>query len=514
MKVRNSFLSLVLCTSIAVHALNPIVIKGHKFFDTVTKSQFFVKGVAYQPRSGDSADKDPLIDASACARDASLMAKIGMNVVRVYEVDPKVNHDACMKSFADNGIYLLLDIPTPTFSINRSNPQYDVAQYTAYMATIDAFSQYDNMLAFIAGNEVTNDKTNTEASPFVKAIIRDAKRYIKTTQRRKIPVGYASNDDSYIRDAIKDYFVCGEEDSQADFFGMNLYEWCGDSTFEKSGFADRTKEFENYSKPVFLSEYGCNLVTPRVFGEVSALYGPSMTQVWSGGVVYEWTQESNNYGLVKIDGSTGKVELLQDYTNLQNALAKVNPQGVSMDSVNEQRPTLACPPITDNWKASAELPPTPSEGTCECMQSNLACTTSQTLSDMAMISTSSTNSSIIGTQIDTLCGQVSCKDIESNGGTGSYGAYSFCSPVQKLGYLYNSYVQGNKASQCEFEGFAQQVQPKRNDIMKCSMIAPKMTSIHSSAGGPQKSNASLNHSKPWVSLATLSIGLILTRLLF
>lgn len=129
-------------------------------------------------------------------------------------MDPRRNHDACMKSFEDAGIYLLLDIATPKFSINRKAPEYGVHLYNSYKATVDAFSKYNNLIAFIAGNEVTNDKTNTLASAYVKASLRDIKVYLKNTKSRKIPVGYASNDDEFIRDAIKDYFNCGEEDSQ------------------------------------------------------------------------------------------------------------------------------------------------------------------------------------------------------------------------------------------------------------------------------------------------------------
>lgn len=119
-----------------------------------------------------------------------------------------------MKSFADAGIYLLLDIATPHFSINRKSPEYGVHLYDAYKGTVDAFAKYDNVVGFIAGNEVTNDKTNTQASAYVKAALRDIKHYIKNSKQRSIPVGYASNDDEYIRDDIKDYFNCGDVESQ------------------------------------------------------------------------------------------------------------------------------------------------------------------------------------------------------------------------------------------------------------------------------------------------------------
>src|ERR1700761_9455160 len=65
-----------------------------------------------------------------------------------------------------------------------------------------------------------------------------------------------------------------------------------------------------------LSEYGCNKNT-RKFEEVAALYGSQMTPVYSGGLVYEYSQEEANYGLVDING--GSVTERDDFTALQSA---------------------------------------------------------------------------------------------------------------------------------------------------------------------------------------------------
>lgn len=80
--------------------------------------------------------------------------------------------------------------------------------------------------------------------------------------------------------------------------------------------------FSNASIPVFFSEYGCNDPSPRVFDEVEALYSPRMT-VMSGGLVYEWSQEDNNYGLVDIY-SNGSAQLRSDYNSLQNQYSRIN----------------------------------------------------------------------------------------------------------------------------------------------------------------------------------------------
>lgn len=245
------------------------------------------------------------------------------------------------------------------------------------------------------------------------------------------------------------------------------------STFEKSGFKDRTQELENYSKPVFLSEYGCNLVTPRGFSEVGAIYGPQMTDVWSGGVVYEWTQENNRYGLVKISES-GEVEVMPDYTSLLEEMSKVHPKGVMMDDYHEERSASSCPEINANWKASSSLPPTPSDGACECMVQNMNCVAS----DKVVSAVGGSGNSTLGTQLDTMCGLVSCSEISGDPEKGVYGAFSFCPSRDKLSWLYNLKAKEMKkaesANSCDYEGLGQEITPKRNDLTACAKIAPKM----------------------------------------
>lgn len=60
--------------------------------------------------------------------------------------------------------------------------------------------------------------------------------------------------------------------------------------------------------------YGCNEVLPRNFDEVPVLYTNDMIDVFNGGLVYEFTQEANNYGLVEILPN-GDVKLLRDFCN-------------------------------------------------------------------------------------------------------------------------------------------------------------------------------------------------------
>ncbi|RUS13419.1 Glucanosyltransferase-domain-containing protein [Endogone sp. FLAS-F59071] len=462
-------LLLTIILYVPVHSIDPMVIKGYKFFNSVTMNQFFIKGVAYQPLGQNAAFQDPLAQPQACQRDVPLMKNLSLNAIRVYAVDATQNHDACMQSLASAGIYLILDLDNPANSIDRSDPMYYLNMYNSMTATVDAFASYNNTLAFFAGNEVVNSNTTTDASPFAKAMLRDAKAYIKNTKQRYIPVGYASNDDASIRKQLLDYFNCGDPSVQADFYGVNLYEWCGNTVnFNTSGYAARTNDFSNYSVPVILSEYGCNLVTPRTFPEVAAIYGPEMTNVWSGGIVYEWTEEANNYGLVQIT-TNGTATILPDYTNFQKAIAAVNPQGVQMNQFSSSRQSQQCPPMGPAWAASTTLPPTPSAGTCQCMVSSLSCVSSTQVQ---------TNTTTLGQQLDVVCGLVPCTDVSVNGTTGVYGKYSFCNPQDKLSYEYNLYYNyyNQAPTACNFAGNAKLVSPQRQSDQSCSNSTSTPTS--------------------------------------
>lgn len=94
------------------------------------------------------------------------------------------------------------------------------------------------------------------------------------------------------------------------------------ANYEASSYNEVVDDFSSTSEPIFFSEYGCNKVEPRVWDEVSVIYG-NMTSVMSGGIVYEYTQEDNDYGLVNLyDNGTASVKV--DYDNLQKAYAKLD----------------------------------------------------------------------------------------------------------------------------------------------------------------------------------------------
>jgi hypothetical protein len=239
---------------------------------------------------------DPLADEASCARDLPYLLELNTNVVRVYAVDPNADHSGCMNLFGNAGIYVLADLSSPDQSINRDSPSWDTGLYTYYTTVVDSLANYTNTLGFFAGNEVANSANTTGSSAFVKAAVRDMKSYISSKGYRSIPVGYSAADVVSIRVQLADYLNCGAQSDAIDFFGDNVYEWCGDSSYTESGYDDITAEFSNYSVPYFFSEYGCNTVQPRTFTNVPVMYGPKMDGFLTGGVVYEYFQGANNFG--------------------------------------------------------------------------------------------------------------------------------------------------------------------------------------------------------------------------
>lgn len=239
---------------------------------------------------------DPLADTARCTVDIPLMKKLNMNAIRVYAIDPTLDHTTCMQMLMDNDIYIVADLSEPGSSIDRNTPSWDIDLYRRYTSVIDFFAPYDNVIGFFAGNEVSNSANNTAASAFVKAAVRDMKSYIRNKKYRQMYVGYATNDDQDIRKELQDFFNCGDPAESIDFWGYNIYSWCGDSSFKESQYDLRVKEFESYSVPSFFAEYGCNTAPTRPFTEVAALYGNLMTPVFSGGIMYMYFEEDNKFG--------------------------------------------------------------------------------------------------------------------------------------------------------------------------------------------------------------------------
>jgi len=161
-------------------------------------------------------------------------------------------------------------------------------------------------------------------------------------------------------------------------------------------------------------------------------------------------QESNDYGLVTIEGNTASK--LPDFTNLQSQIAAITPSGVSANAYNPTNTVAsACPSVgVSGWEAASALPPTPNSDLCSCMYKALSCVPSDEVND-----------DNIGDLFGVLCGLSDgqqCDGLAANGTTGDYGAYGMCNPTQQLGWALNYYASTQAASgnagACSFSGSA------------------------------------------------------------
>ncbi|KAF2104840.1 putative 1,3-beta-glucanosyltransferase, partial [Rhizodiscina lignyota] len=435
---------------------------GSHFFYKTNGSEFFIRGVAYQDNGHFASEStqiiDPFGDGPTCQRDIAYFQKLGLNTVRAYAVDASQDHSECMQYLADAGIYVITDLGGNN-PISQQDPQWNYPLYDQFTSVVDAFQNYTNILGFFVGNEIVNTTGTSNAAAAIKAATRDIKAYIKKKNYRTIPVGYSSGDDADVRMLIADYLNCGDQDDSIDMLGMNLYSWCGDSSLTESGYDQRIDDFQNYSIPLFLSEYGCNTPSPRNFTEVSAIYGNEMTKVFSGGIVYQYYQDEADFGLVSIEGDS--VSTSADFSNLSKQLAKATPSSTAISAYSPSNSPQSCPATGTSWSASPTLPPIPYARLCTCMMQSLTC---------VVPSNQSTDPSI-GQSLSYIC-QTSadlCLGAETSPLKGQYGAYTVCNSSELVSWAYNQYYLSQSSSETACSKVGGVIQsPVKNLASDCS----------------------------------------------
>jgi len=102
-----------------------------------------------------------------------------------------------------------------------------------------------------------------------------------------------------------------------------------------------------------MSEFGC-ITNGRNFTEIAALYSTNMTSVFSGGLVYEYSEEGNGFGLVTISGTS--VVTATDFPSLASAYsAATNPTGLGGATTTSAVTT--CPTESSEWEVSGDSLP-------------------------------------------------------------------------------------------------------------------------------------------------------------
>ncbi|KIM61937.1 carbohydrate-binding module family 43 protein [Scleroderma citrinum Foug A] len=453
----------------SVQAIQTVTRAG-RYLYTADGNRFYIKGVAYQEQGAVIASAsnsflepstyiDPLADGSACQRDLPYLQQLGVNTIRVYSVDYTQNHDTCMQLFSNAGIYTIIDLSLPVNgSIDRNSPSWTTNLLDLYLDTINTFTKYNNVLGYNVGNEVVIQPNGTAAATFVKAAARDVRAYLNSIQSSAL-VGYAAidGDASWIV-PLAEYFSCDPTASNSgataiDLWGLNNYEWCGNSTFEDS-YAGIESDFASYNVAAYFSEFGCITAgTPRPWTEVGAILSSQMSPVWSGGIAFSYFPASSaagQFGMVTISSDGKTVTTSQDFDNLKTQYAAASPPNSPSQSAAGSTTYPSCPAQSSNLLASTQLPPTPNLSACTCLEKNIGCVFTPLTSNYT---------AIVGSLLDygcSLLGQAggSCNDLSANGTTGQYGLVSECDPTVKLSYVMSEYygATNNNAQSCSFGG--------------------------------------------------------------
>ncbi|KAJ5227870.1 hypothetical protein N7489_008578 [Penicillium chrysogenum] len=346
----------------AVGASPSVSAVGSKFFYE-NGTQFYVKGIAYQ-----LTPSDPLIDTAQCKRDIARMSELGTNAIRVYHVDPHADHKGCMSALADAGIHLFVDLDTFNTQIEQTEPHWNQTQFDHFKEVLDEFQKFDNTAGVFVGNEVLTTANGSAAAPYVLAAARDIKAYRDQKGYREIPV---------------ELYGLFQECIRA--LGLLLAEClrmvrCVQT---QSGYNILQKNATDYPIPIFFSETGCNTPSPRTFEDQAAIFGDNMSDTWSGSMVYEWIEETNDYGLISYgpsvdaatatassieDGFTRKgtpTPVLPDFNNLKSQWATLHPTGVALSVYKKSASSLAaieCPASTSGGWAIDPSSPLPTLG--------------------------------------------------------------------------------------------------------------------------------------------------------
>ncbi|EFP84791.2 uncharacterized protein PGTG_10262 [Puccinia graminis f. sp. tritici CRL 75-36-700-3] len=443
----------------------PRITRVGRYLYDANGNRFYIKGVAFEApklpnvnRGGlNRADLiDPLADINACNHAIKNFKRLKINTIRVYSYYPEIDHSACMNALEKSGIYVIADINPPlSGSINKASHTWDVDILTQYIHRIDSLRSFPNLLAFNIGNEVITNSEHLEAGPYIKARARDVKLYLKSVNSTAL-VSYASADGKKLSAELARFLSCnsGGPSAELDLFGVNNYRWCGDSNFE-STHEELTLEFQGLTIAAFLSEFGClNPGKPRGWVEVTALFSTLMSDLWSGGVAYNYYPTAHGYGLV--DNVEGKWIRNKDFENLSQRYHLVKPPNMpKLSSLVVPKQKCASTNV-NSFAITSVLPPQPNVEACNCLDhAAFSCQVRKDASPMVMSELLDSTCKAIGNSIPPGSGE-GCGLISSSPNKGVYGILSACSSATRLNYAMTRYFinAGLDKKACDFSGNA------------------------------------------------------------
>uniref|UniRef100_A0A7S1Y2V1 Asl1-like glycosyl hydrolase catalytic domain-containing protein n=1 Tax=Grammatophora oceanica TaxID=210454 RepID=A0A7S1Y2V1_9STRA len=305
---------------------SPAVIKGNQIFNSETGEHLPIKGIAYRPRPNtkvlNAEGIDYFVDEfkHIWSRDIPKLQELGVNAVRLYNVNPNLNHDEFMCALDEAGIYALVGLGNECEGCEITDEDapncYPAALKARGQRVISEFSKYTNVLGFSAGNQANLAAIGEPERNGVcqKKFIRDMRSYVQSCGdndgndgMRKIPIGVVSADVDRADNA--EFYGCrsdpDDEFENAEFYGINVYLHCNGGVTDTSdlgAYMNLKEGFDSYglNVPVMLTELGClhesfeevdGYEAQRNFLQLEALYSEEYVETFAGGFVFEYSTE-------------------------------------------------------------------------------------------------------------------------------------------------------------------------------------------------------------------------------
>jgi hypothetical protein len=391
-------------------AFSKISTSGKAFVDE-SGNRFVVRGVALSASGAPGLGIDDILadahNALMVNTIIPVLTKLNVNCIRVYQVNPQNSHALSMTSLEEAGIYVMVGLATPTYSVKQMTAEYNYGTFLHASQVVDEFQAYDNTLCFSVGNEVefpgqqasnlnaVKSAATTDAqivsqtltlelavAQAMKSLSRDIKAYITSKTYRAIPVGAAMQDGPQTSwestnpvayqvgligtNHIAEYYASGDSTERMDFIGINSYRYQSGLSGMHRAYDTLAAECSTLPVPVVLTETGA-LAQPRTWAIVPEMYTRAeLYPQLSGQVAFQLLEEGAGYGLYDVSVIDSIVTLTASANggaaDLAAAFGKTEPSPLNAASATPAAPTTAPvsfgsnPVVNVVWPASLLTP--------------------------------------------------------------------------------------------------------------------------------------------------------------
>lgn len=318
------------------------------------------KGLCYQPTD----DVDPLSDDNLSTLTSLLdpnteagLWKLGVNCLRVYQVDPTKKHGQVMQLLAKHGIYVLVGCVNSATAIPRNATSVPAQTVNRVKQVADTFAGYANVMGFSIANELLDSGEPSEYGlvSIVKQVKQQMQTHMASKGYRAIPIGCCTRDVPGYTFPATSAYACGDKGTRMDFVGYNCYRWVvahgnKPDASALNAYYELYSHFQKFPIPVMLTEIGAQCAGGRDWTQIPYIFGQSevsssppnsqsanMADSISGCFVFRYYEQGNHFGLVQPVSSATPTQVTDGggggYAALSAAYANVtafngNPNGV------------------------------------------------------------------------------------------------------------------------------------------------------------------------------------------